>query len=173
MAVLALCCLVMGACDDVLFSEGPEVELIQTDQVEYLSEVVGGEGHYTRYAFIVVARFRNETGHTLSLSRCEPDSPTPLYGIEALGAEDGVPAGYSPFWACVGHDAPLRVEPGETRVDTLRIEGPNSWNGLTGEPRGVLEGLFRLHYLTECAECPDKTSGGLYLSNAFRVTVVD
>jgi len=99
----------------------------------------------------VVARFTNETDQPLYLSRCYPDTSYPIYGVVATNAD--LEAGYNPVWACVGHDHPIVVGRGETRVDSLRITGPNAWDGYTSEPFGTLTGAFRLSY--NIAACPD------------------
>ncbi len=57
------------------------------------------------------------------------------------------------MWACVGHENQIVVEPGGARVDTLRIRGPDSWDGRTGVPSGSLEGSFRLAY--QAGSCRD------------------
>jgi hypothetical protein len=55
-------------------------------------------------------------------------------------------SGYERVWACVGHESPIVIAPGATRVDTLPIEGPNTFDGHTNAPVGRLDGDFRLVY---------------------------
>ncbi len=158
-------------CEDVT---GPErgAEPIQTDALHYLASYVNGEGTYRQYGFTVVAVFRNTTDQTLYLGRCFPDSPGPLYGV-TLADGSGGEVGYNPGWACVGHDRQFAIAPGEARTDTLQVEGPNSWDGHTGQAFGQLEGRFRLFY--EAQTCPGDGACSLPYdyarSNAFDVSL--
>jgi hypothetical protein len=124
---------------------------LRTDRNLYEATFSGGEGTYRTYAFTVVARLTNGTDQALYLSRCYPDTSYPIYAVAATNA--GVEAGYNPVWACVGHDHPIVLGRGETRVDSLRIAGPNAWDGYTNQPFGALTGAFRLGY--SIAACPD------------------
>jgi hypothetical protein len=117
---------------------------LRTDRAAYSASPVEGEGPHRTYAFTLVAQFINGTSRPVYLERCFPDTPYPVYGI---GSGAGGPAAaYNPAWACVGHDVPIVVSPGQTRTDSLRIAGPNAWDGRTGEPFGDLVGRFRLSY---------------------------
>jgi hypothetical protein len=53
----------------------------------------------------------------------------------------------------VAHDNPIVVEAGETRMDTLRVRGPNAWPHGSNQHIGMLEGLFDLTY--QVLLCPD------------------
>jgi hypothetical protein len=118
---------------------------LQVDQTDYKVPCVRGKGDACTFSFKLVARFHNPTADTLYINRCSPTAPTPEYGVETVtdSTED---AAYDPIWACVGHDSPVVVAPHATRIDTLRIEGPNSFDGKTNVPLGVFEGEFRLIY---------------------------
>ena len=105
------------------------------------------------YGFTVVASYENRTDRPLYLARCYPDSPTPIYGVRVVDPEDEE-AAYSPVWACVGHNWAIPVQPGETRVDTLEVVGPNAFDGETGVPFGVLEGEFYVSYQVQI--CPEE-----------------
>jgi len=118
---------------------------LQVDQTEYRAACVRGKGGACTYTFKLVARYHNPTADTLYINRCLPSDPTPEYGVEAV-ADSAEDAAYDPMWACVGHDFPVVVAPHATRIDTLQIEGPNSWDGKTNAPFGVFEGEFRLIY---------------------------
>lgn len=138
-----------GCGDDAVAPETtPDGALFHTDRTSYEAVRVSGEGSYTRYGFTVVTVFHNPSVMTAYLDRCSPDSPEPMYAVYAMEVEDDAlwGAAYNSMWACVGHDRPIAVEPGERRTDTLRITGPNAWDGATGEPYGTLEGRFRLRY---------------------------
>jgi hypothetical protein len=124
---------------------------LRTDRNLYEATFLRGEDTYRTYALTVVARFTNTTDQPLYLSRCYPATSYPIYGVVSINADQE--AGYNPVWACVGHDHPIVVGSGETRVDSLRIAGPNAWDGSTKEPFGTLTGRFRLSY--PIATCPD------------------
>jgi hypothetical protein len=117
---------------------------LRTDRNLYEATFSGGEGTYRRYALTVVARFTNATDQPLYMRRCYPATSYPIYAVVATNAD--LEAGYNPVWACVGHDNPIVVGRGETRVDSLRIAGPNAWDGYTNQPFGTLTGAFRLSY---------------------------
>ncbi len=82
---------------------------------------------------------------------------------------------YDRVWACVGHESPIVIAPRATRVDTLRIEGPNIFDGNTKAPEGMLEGDFRLVY--EVGTCHREGEAKCLLpleersSGVFRVTI--
>ena len=125
-----------------------------------------------RYGFAVVARYTNRRAAPIRLAWCGLGARRPTYGIETVGPDPGGEgAAYNPNWGCVGHDDPIVVVPGATRVDTLALEGPNGWDGRTQRPFGALEGTFRLVY--EAAAAPDSGAAVLpesrWQSNAFTV----
>ena len=142
---------------------------LRTDRLTYSAQLVGGEGSYRTYGFTLVAQFTNGTSRPVYLERCFPDTTYPVYEIGS-GA-NGPAAAYDPAWACVGHDAPIVVSSGETRTDSLRIAGPNAWDGRTGEPFGDLVGHFRLSY--RVGTCPAVTAcelpGSVGESNEFEI----
>lgn len=150
----------------------PRIELPspQVDRTEYTASYVRGEGQGSTYGFTIIARYENTTADTLYLPRCLPRDRTPEYGVEVVDdtTED---SGYDAVWACVGHDFPIVVAPHATRVDTLRIEGPNVFDGKTNAPMGRLEGEFRLIYTVsaKCREPPCRTRPEERRSPVFRV----
>jgi hypothetical protein len=123
-----------------------------TDRPRYEASYVQGSGAYRQYGFQLVARFQNRTGETVYLDRCFPDSPGPLFGVAPAARMGSAESAYDMAWACVGHDQQIPVAPGAERVDTLRIIGPNAWDGHTKEANGTLEGSFQLHY--RVSACP-------------------
>ena len=77
-------------------------------------------------------------------------------------------SGYEGSWICRGGTPPIEVPSGAMHVDTLIIEGPNSW--AAGRPRGSLEGTFRVGLrLSECAEIRCRPVDSIRFSNPFRV----
>lgn len=118
---------------------------LTTDATTYQATAFETVWDQPRYVFQVIATFHNRLAVPVYLGRCYPDTPHPIYGVEAVDAE-GSRSGYDPAWACVGHDRPIEVAAGATRVDTLRIEGPTAFDGRTHEPIGRVVGRFRLVY---------------------------
>jgi len=165
------------ATDPATLSGGPPVtgEALLTDATFYHATYRRGEGSYREYGFGVVARFTNRTSAPVDLGRCLPDSPTPIHGVVLAGADDagsdGTGSAYSGAWACVGHDQPFVVQPGQTRVDTLQIIGPNSFDGRTGQPFGTLVGRMRLVYdVRACrGDGPCEADAEMGRSNEFEV----
>jgi hypothetical protein len=163
---LLLGLVLLPGCDGILGPGDDPEPAIRTDRESYAAVPVFPD--YSQYAFTVITTFTNPTGDTLYLDRCYPDTPYPIYGV---GREDDQEVGWNAAWACVG-TVPFAMAPGETRVDTLRITGPNAFTR-SGEPMGVLWGTFRLGFAVKsCSEagpCPDPVPGYLRQSNAFRV----
>ena len=122
---------------------------LQVDGTEYHAACIRGIGADCTRAFTVVARYDNRTAGPLFLSRCSSAARTPMYAVEVI--DDTTDSGYDPVWACVGHDSPIVIAPRTTRVDTLQIEGPHSFDGKTHASIGRLEGDFRLVYRSEAA----------------------
>jgi hypothetical protein len=149
---------------------------LTTDSSEYHAVSVNPRAR--DYGFRLVARLENETDSSVILSRCTPESRTPIYGLVNTDTtvsphELRSAAAYSPMWPCVGHDRHIEIRARQTRVDTLELRGPNAVDGSTKEPLGVFEGIFRLQY--ERRPCRVATcfaaSLGPIVSNAFRVRV--
>jgi hypothetical protein len=143
LAALVACGTPVPTSGDVVADQFGQVTL-RTDGVAYQASPAGGEGPYHRHSVTLVAQLSNEMPGPLYLQRCYPDTPYPVYGV--LAAEEGRGAAYDPVWACVGHDTPIVVLAGQTRTDSLRILGPNAWDGRTNQPLGDLVGRFRLSY---------------------------
>ena len=138
-----------------------------TDATGYVAGRLPGQP--PRYRFTVISRFHNRGAATLYLGRCYPNSPRPLFGV-TLAAPAPEESAYDGIWACTGHDKQFAIRPGEVRIDTLQVEGPNAFDGITNEPFGVTEGDFRLYFDVRLAPgdgppAPDALMG----SNAFRV----
>jgi hypothetical protein len=120
----------------------------------------------------VITRYTNPTAAPVYLWTCYPDSPSPMYSVVAPGgASNGI--AYNAAWACVGHDRPIRVEPGNTRTDTIRVRGPNGFDGLTHRPIDpIVEGTFQLMYAVQSCrtegDCPIRDAA-LTRSNEFTV----
>lgn len=151
-ALTALTCLT-AACSDAPTGALPTSELFAAsdggftvDRAVYTA-TPDRSVEYPRFEFQLVARFTNTTNQPVYLSRCYPNSPTPNFGIQLLGAGvDQWGSAYDMAWACVGHDQQFEVPPGATRTDTFEIGGPNAFDGKTNRPLGTLVGRMRLVY---------------------------
>ena len=167
--------LVSVACSGVAGPEaaaGPDSGTFTTDAAAYTAKASGSLLGNPIYSVTVVARFTNPGTSTIYLARCYPDSPTPIYGVALVGQTDSWGAAYNPAWACVGHDKQIAVRPGETRVDTLKLTGPNAFEGSTNKGFGVTAGRFKLTYGTQSCtgdgECPLRDES-LNSSNEFTI----
>jgi len=126
------------------------------------------------YSFTIIARYENRTGSPLYLSRCTPSAQGPTYAIPEIH-DPTSDSGYDEVWACVTHGSPIVISPGATRVDTLRIEGPNILDGRNYAPKGRLEGDFRLIYEVGTSSSSGQAAGLLPLeqrsSKIFHVAI--
>lgn len=117
---------------------------IQTDADAYVAVCEGKRDNYGTCVFEVVARYTNITADTVYLGRAFPNSPQPIHGVTMAAQE--VHSAYDPVIQAVGHDQHFPVAPGQSRVDTLVVRGPNGWDGHSGKPFGALVGTMRLRY---------------------------
>ena len=121
--------------------DGTNEVALTTDSRHYTVSVIHPSPSVTWYTVSVVTRYRNFTRDTVFLERCDPTSRTPTHGVSYLGSPTA-PAGYGAGWACKGHESHLAVAPGDVRVDTLLLVGPNSYDQMV-----ALEGSFRLYFV--------------------------
>ncbi len=162
--VTSLSLLSLTGCSEIF---GPAERLsIQTDQDHYEAMPIGQE----RYAFSMVLRTENRGRRTVYLDRCGSAGRL-IYGI----AGESEPSAYNPVWACTGNNNPIRLRPGEFRVDTLQVNGPSGSTGHAGEPFGALEGRsqawLRFRTCADVTRCAgsEETEG----SNFFTVKISD
>lgn len=152
------------------YNPSPDELPVHTDRTTYVAQV-NSDGTRPTFGLDVIARIENRTNRTVYLARCYPDSAQPLYSIELLDQEDSWGAAYNPIWGCVGHENPIRVGSGESRIDTLHLIGPRAWPTYSGQHFGVLEGRFRLKY--PAYTCRDETGcalpDSLARSNVFEI----
>jgi hypothetical protein len=155
---LAACAIVLGGCSSIVDLALGDDDVIETDRASYVAASVAPEGGRPLYAFTVITRLTNRSDRPVRLGRCHPDAPHPMHGILLVDADDdGEGSAFSPAWACAAGGS-FVVQPGATRVDTLRIQGPTATDGRTGRVIGRLEGRMRLTY-------------GAWRSNVFEVSV--
>jgi hypothetical protein len=149
----------------------PDRGVLRTDSIGYMARVVGNYYGNNLYQFRIVARYDNTTAAPIYFGRCFQNSRSPIYSIVRT---DGplASSGYNPVWACTGVEDFLILAPGASRVDTILVNGPNMFDGITKEPYGVTSGRVALRYsaLWDCqdpATC--KTPDSLWISNEFTV----
>ena len=151
---LTLGCLTLLACgaSSHLPANHPEPRghTITTDATDYVARPLGGFGRRQRYHFFVISRFENRGSQSVYLGRCLPDSDEPLFTLviaDSTATDPRSGSAYSTVWGCVGHDRQFEIRSGAVRIDTLEVQGPNSFDGRTGEPFGRLEGKLRLYFV--------------------------
>ncbi|MEM6784667.1 MAG: hypothetical protein AAF624_13140 [Bacteroidota bacterium] len=153
--------------------ERDETAPIQTDAVRYTAVPGPNQGTYQPYTFDLVARFTNQTDATVYLERGFPDQPQPDYSVRLVSGDGQQTSAFNTILSGVSHDQQIAVAPGETRADTLRLRGPTSWDGRTGEAFGELEGVMELAYFVRAcqSERPCATPNSGAVSNVFEVVL--
>lgn len=127
----------------------PEAFALTTDRDAYLATCTNDV--LLECCFTLTATYHNRTDQTVYLHRCLPDSEYPRYLMPVVDSAEE--SAYHGPGACVGHDNHIEVLPGKTRQDVLEIRGPTSFDGVTGEHLGLIEGTFQLSYdAYPCAE---------------------
>lgn len=138
--------------------------VFMTDATGYVAHRIAGTGAVKRYRFTVITRYENRSATSVFLGRCFPASPQPLFTV--VHADASVESGYEYVWGCVGHDQQFAIPPGAVRVDTLQVEGPNRFDGVTHEPIGVTTGRFKLYFDVRSAA----GDGALFAPMALRLS---
>lgn len=147
---------------------------LRTERESYAAALIGDNGAQVTYELRVVAVLENRGRVPVSIARCYPDSPHPIYGVGLVDAPEGSRAAYGGPWACVGHDRPIRLDPGQSRTDTLRLLGSERRALRPGEPADVAAGEMRLRYFIEGCRGPGVCGlpAGTVDSNVFAVRTV-
>lgn len=120
----------------------PSDLLLTTDSSSYTATPIG----YSQVTLRIVTQYRNPAAAAIALDRCFPTSPSPIFDVELVTPKSNDGSGYNPAWACVGHDRPIVIGAGETRIDTLVLRGPNAYDPRLARYLGTLEGTFRIGY---------------------------
>lgn len=151
-------------------SSGSVDDLLGTDRDFYIAERVPLRDRY-QYLVDVSISFTNESRHAVYLSRCFPESAHPKFGVSLESPANPGGSAFGPVWACPGHDSPIVVVPGATRVDSITLRGPNVYQGES--PLGHLGGMVRLVYHAySCREPADCLSSETMLrSNEFAIHI--
>jgi len=121
--------------------------VLSTDQASYVAQNVTRDARFPQFTFTVITRVDNAGDAPGFLARCTPQTSTPIYGIAQLAPVHPDGSAYNPAWACVGSVPPIRIEPGASHVDTLRLVGPLAFKSGGGAYIGSLSGRVRLSYL--------------------------
>ncbi len=126
---------------------------------------------YGRYRYTVITRYENRGTTPLYLGRCFPETPQPLFSVDLSDRSQGESA-YTQIWACVGHNKQFQIVPGAVRIDTLVVEGPNTYQGGTTIGYGKVRGTYRVRFLvrTSAGDGAPDANQALGLSNPFIVT---
>ena len=135
------------ACSTTTLSEQAGGQWLTTDATVYAATPVATGPRSPGYRVTVVSTFTNPGLTPIHLTRCYANSPTPIYGVDFLGRRDDERSAYDPSWACVGHDKPITVMPGASRVDTLHLFAPVPLKGRS--ILGAIAGRMRLRYVIE------------------------
>src|SRR5207248_4714557 len=139
-----------------------------TDSTGYVA--VGTKGKQsTSYRFTVISRLQNRGSVPLYIDRCRPDSRQPLYSVGLAANADTAryrrhrsandESAYMAIGACVGTDNPFEILPGEARIDTVEVRGPNEFDGHTMKPIGTTSGRFQMVVRVTIGS-RDRRSGG-------------
>lgn len=140
----------------------PIAVALELDRDTYVAGALDAQG---RYAFTVIVHYVNRTDGPIYFARCAVDSLTPSHSVPTAGGVSR--SGYDAASACSAFPA-LELRPGDARTDSLLLQGPNAYDGLTGQPLGVLEGDFLLEYQTRrcAADTPVCWSAGPRVASA-------
>lgn len=171
--LLAACGSVIG-CGTAGESLGPAAvpgdRAFRTDSTSYVATSLGDGNYLLR----IIVQYRNTTPATIYLDRCFPDSPSPEFFVGSVIVADSWGPAWNPAWACVGHNRPIVVAPGTSRVDTIELRAPTAVDHWTQKPFGTFEGWFAVGFRprscvseTECAVADDS----LRATNPFRISL--
>lgn len=141
----------LAACSDSL-PTAPTNGLLTTDSASYTANPIG----YGSAEVRVVTLLRNTSDAPITLDRCYPTTPYPIFGVGLVSPANTEGAAWNPNWACVGHNSPIVIAAHSTRTDTLILRAPNAADGVTGRPFGVFSGKFQIQI-------------GEYKSNEFEI----
>jgi hypothetical protein len=152
--MLALLAAAAAGCSELpIVPVDPFPGAFTVDSATYTAQPIGTE----QVGFRLVARYHNPTNAPIYLDRCSPTAPHPLFAVNLQSTSFTTESGYNMGFACVGHDQPIVVGPGETRTDTLRITGPNVFDNASQHFLGAVAGTFSLSYFASACR-PASTS---------------
>lgn len=146
------------SCADAALGVPGRVRL-ETNAPDYRAEpgaIVGGR---QQYVIEMVAAISNDTDRMIELQSCADADNAPRFAVSMAATVNDWAAAYENISACA-NPSRLVLAVGESRVDRIELIGPRSFDALTGDPLGNLEGWMRLAYYAD---------GRVIWSNAFEV----
>lgn len=150
-----------AACtEQPLASRGGTVTLV-TDARFYTALRTGEVVPTDRFEMDIVVALANMSDREVSLQSCGNDGSAPRFAVSMAAIPNDWSAAYESAWAC-GSGSSTTLAPGESRVDRIVLSGPRTYDAVTGEALGDLEGEMRLVYYV---------NGRTLWSNAFTVSV--
>jgi urease beta subunit len=154
-AVLASAC-----ADEPLATRGGSVTLV-TDARFYTALRTGDVIPTDRFEMDIVVALANMTDRSVTLQACGSEGSSPRFAVSMAAIPNDWSAAYESAFSC-GSASSMTLEPGESRVDRVVLSGPRTYDAVTGEALGDLEGEMRLVYYVD---------GRTLWSNAFTVSV--
>ena len=120
----------------------PRELIVSTDQPSYRASFVGVQGGYAAYQFQLVVRMQNVGSQQLNIGVPCGNTETPLYSV--VMADGKSESAFNPVWtACAPANHPV-LAPGETRVYTLTLRGPNAFSSDGPLPQAAGKMFLRL-----------------------------
>ena len=141
-----------------------------TDSTAYTATADSGASGRPKYHVRIITRYSNTTSAPLYLKRCLPQSTQPMYGVALVEQPESWGAAYTKFWECVPHDRLILVAPGEVRIDTLELRGPNASDGGTGMSLGATSGRFVISFSPLSCPGPDADARCEVKASKYRIS---
>lgn len=135
--------LVTGCVERVTGFDG-DVALV-TGASDYVALREGAVGTPQRYIIVIVAAVTNNTDAPITLQSCADADNTPRFAVSMAAIRNDFSSAYENAWSC-RTPSYIELAVGESRVDRIELIGPRSFDALTGEALGDLEGQMRLVY---------------------------
>lgn len=153
---------------------GPEhlSAMLSTDRAEYSAADLSPGSPLLEVGFPIVVRLENRRPYRVYLRVVGPGVGEPMYGVRLVhpnGPYDH--SAYTRAYTLAGMGPGTMLEPGEVRVDTLLLRGPNGFEHTTHKPLGTLTGKMQISYVMgRCADLGDcSLPDELRRSNTFTV----
>lgn len=147
-----------SACTDASMAPVGEVTL-RTDAPAYVALQDASPSFPTRYSLAMGVAITNNTGGPIALQACEESGGTPRFAVSMAAIPNDWGSAYENAWSCA-QPYTLVLEVGQSRVDRIELVAPRTFDALTGEALGILEGQMRVVYFVE---------GRALASNAFEI----
>lgn len=149
-----------GCADTPLAARGGTVTLV-TDARFYTALRTGEVIPTDRFEMDLVVALSNMSDREVSLQSCGTEGSSPRFAVSMAAIPNDWSAAYENAFFC-GSASSMTLAPGESRVDRIVLSGPRTYDAVTGEALGDLEGEMRLVYYVD---------GRTLWSNAFTVSV--